>query len=131
MRVGVLPRAPVSQGVMSEADGLPRKEEDAGAMSATLTIFGRQADISWLHLSRKQDRLRRGRSITDAFRHSSTLNERKTHEIHNPLPKPIAPSPELQTKSCYSNSTGAEAEPGVPPRAPVWREAAVDNRLVA
>jgi hypothetical protein len=27
--------------------------------------------ISWLHLSRKQDRHRRGRSITDAFRHPS------------------------------------------------------------
>ena len=58
------------QGVMSAADGLVRNEEVAGATPATLTISGRQADISWLHLSRKQDRHRRGRSITDAFRHS-------------------------------------------------------------
>ena len=58
-----------SQGVMSAADGLVRNEEVAGATPATLTILGRQADISWLHLSRKQDRHRRGRSITDAFRH--------------------------------------------------------------
>jgi hypothetical protein len=57
------------QGVMSAADGLVRNEEVAGATPATLTISGRQADISWLHLSRKQDRHRRGRSITDAFRH--------------------------------------------------------------
>src|SRR5438128_6985205 len=34
----------------------PRKEEDAGASPAALTISGRQADKSWLHLSRKQDR---------------------------------------------------------------------------
>ena len=29
---------PFFQGVMSAADGLPRKEEDAGAIPATLTI---------------------------------------------------------------------------------------------
>src|SRR5689334_4983975 len=40
---------------MSAADGLVRNEEVAGATPATLTISGRQADISWLHLSRKQD----------------------------------------------------------------------------
>lgn len=44
------------QGVMSAADGLVRNQEAAGATPATLTIFGRQADISWLHLSRKQNR---------------------------------------------------------------------------
>jgi len=39
--VEVLPRVPnhKCQGVMSAADGLPRKEEDAGASPATLTIF--------------------------------------------------------------------------------------------
>src|SRR5205823_5188660 len=35
-----------------------RKEEDAGASPATMTISGRQADTSWLHLSRKQDQLK-------------------------------------------------------------------------
>jgi hypothetical protein len=41
----------ILQGVMSAADGLVRNEEVAGATPATLTISGRQADISWLHLS--------------------------------------------------------------------------------
>ena len=61
---------------MSAADGPVRSREDASASLATLTTFGRQADISWLHLSRKQDRHRRGRSITDAFRQFQILNER-------------------------------------------------------
>ena len=38
------------------------------AFGYSCTARGRQADTSWLHLSRKQDRHRRGRSITDAFR---------------------------------------------------------------
>ena len=45
------------------------KPHGVGASPTLAAIFGRQADISWLHLSRKQDRHRRGRSITDAFRH--------------------------------------------------------------
>ena len=44
------------QGVMSAVDGLAWNEEDGSAILSTLTISGRQADISWLHLSRKQDR---------------------------------------------------------------------------
>ena len=67
------------QGVMSAADGLVRNEEDAGAIPATLTISGRQADISWLHLSRKQDRHRRGESITRAFRHCFLKRESRSH----------------------------------------------------
>ena len=68
----------------------------------------------------------RGGSITHAFRQfgcprdsipTATLNERKSDEIRSPLSKSIAPSPELQTKSCHSNPTGAEVEPGVPSRA--------------
>ena len=43
---------------MSAADGLVRNEEDGSAILSTLTISGRQADTSWLHLSRKQDRLK-------------------------------------------------------------------------
>ena len=35
------------------------KRTDAGATPATLTTCGRQADISWLHLSRKQDPINR------------------------------------------------------------------------
>ena len=44
-------------------------------------ISGRQADISWLHLSRKQDRHRRGRSITDAFRHRPVAQKQSTRLI--------------------------------------------------
>src|ERR1051326_6088014 len=36
--VRVQPWQPIFLGVMSAADGLPRKEEDAGAIPATLTI---------------------------------------------------------------------------------------------
>jgi len=64
---------------MSAADGLVRNEEVAGATPATLTISGRQADISWLHLSRKQDRHRRGRSITDAFRQFFVKRKTRPH----------------------------------------------------
>ena len=91
---------------------------------------GRQADISWLHLSRKQDRHRRGRSITDAFRQFQTLNERKSHETRSALSKPITLSQELQTESRNANPTDA-AEARVPPREPVRRETTIYHRLVA
>ena len=112
MQVGILPAAPLPggvkvarrpvkpfgvgasptlaanfQGVMSAADGLVRNEEVAGATPATLTILGRQADMSWLHLSRKQDRHRRGRSVTDAFRQ---FNHQPTGEHHDYQPIPAA-----------------------------------------
>jgi hypothetical protein len=45
------PQAPISKGVMSAADGLAWNEEDGSAILSTLTSYGRQADISWLHLS--------------------------------------------------------------------------------
>lgn len=84
--VGASPTlAATFQGVMSAADGLVRNQEAAGATPATLTISGRQADISWLHLSRKQDRHRRGRSVTDAFRH---FNHQPTGDHHDPQPLP-------------------------------------------
>src|SRR6266496_3965195 len=82
--VGASPTlAAIFQGVMSAADGLVRNEEVAGATPATLTILGRQADISWLHLSRKQDRHRRGRSVTDAFRQ---FNHQPAGDHHDPQP---------------------------------------------
>jgi hypothetical protein len=68
-----------------------------------------------LHLSRKQDRYRRDRSITDAFRQNLTVNERKFHEARCPLSKPIALSQELQTKS--SPNQARETELRVPSRA--------------
>ncbi len=69
--VRVQPWQPFS-GCIVSSRRLVRNEEVAGATPATLTTFGRQADISWLHLSRKQDRHRRGRSVTNAFRQTST-----------------------------------------------------------
>ena len=82
--VGASPTlAAIFQGVMLVVDGLVRSQEAAGATPATLPNSGRQADISWLHLSRKQDRHRRGRSITDAFRHVQplTTGNPMTHTI--------------------------------------------------
>jgi hypothetical protein len=61
---------------------------------------------------------------------ATTPNERKSHEAHYPPSEPVAPSQELQTKACYSNPAAAEAEYCVPPREPVWREAAINSRLV-
>src|SRR6266576_423951 len=92
----------------------PRKEEDAGASPATLTISGRQADTSWLHLSRKQHRLKpevgalpTPSSILAVCQHlPATLNERKSYATRYPLPKPVALSQELQTRSSYPNPTG-------------------------
>ena len=46
---------------------------------------------------------------------SLTLNERKSYETCYSLSKSVALSQELQTKSDYSNPTGAEAERHVPP----------------
>jgi hypothetical protein len=86
----------IISGCMSAADGLAWNEEDGSAILSTLTISGRQADISWLHLSRKQDRHCRGRSITDAFRQHQP-KERKRYETSYALSKPVALSQELQT----------------------------------
>ena len=67
MQVRILPAAPLPDSV--KVARRPVKPRGVGASPTLAAIFGRQADISWLHLSRKQDRHRRGRSITDAFRH--------------------------------------------------------------
>ena len=48
---------------------------------------------------------------------TATLNERKSYATRYPLPKPVALSQELQTKSCHSNPTGAEVELRVTPDA--------------
>src|SRR6266545_6070095 len=93
-----------------------------GASPVTLTISGRQAYTSWLHLSRKQDRFKHEvaalptpSAILAVCQHlTATLNERKSYATSYPLPKPVALSQELQTKSCHPNPTGRETEPGVP-----------------
>src|SRR5213075_1580141 len=98
---------------MSAADGLPRKEEDGSAILSTLTISGRQADTSWLHLSRKQHRLKpevgalpTPSAILAMCQHlTETLNERKSYATGYPLPTPVALSQELQTRSSHPNPT--------------------------
>ena len=84
---------------------------------------GRQADTSWLHLSRKQDR-RMPRS--ERYRRLPPFwpcanirnpNQRNSYATCPPLPKPVALSQELQTKSSGSNPAGAEGDPRVTPGA--------------
>src|SRR5690349_8474169 len=60
-----------------------------------------------------------------------TLNQRQPHEIHHPLPKPIALSPELQTESRDAHPTITSFESGVPTREPVRREATINHRPLA
>jgi hypothetical protein len=71
MQVRILPAAPLPGGVKVARRFV--KPHGVGASPTLAANFGRQADISWLHLSRKQDRHRRGRSITDAFRQLSPV----------------------------------------------------------
>src|SRR5439155_1680558 len=96
-----------------------------GATPVTVTMSGRQADTSWLHLSRKQDRLKpevgalpTPSAILAVCQHlTATSKERKSYATCDPLPKPVALPQELQTKSCHSNPTGTEAELRVTPDA--------------
>src|SRR5439155_4253652 len=67
----------------------------------------------------------------DGIGEARPYHERSSHETCNSLPKPIAPSPELQTKAGHSNPTNWEAESRVPPREPVWLKAAINHRPVA
>src|SRR5437870_2104145 len=98
---------------MSAADGLPRKEEDGSAILSTLTISGRQADKSWLHLSRKQDRLKpevgalpTPSAILAMCQHlTANPKERKSYATRHPLPKSVALPQKLQTKSFHSKPT--------------------------
>ena len=66
-------------------------------------FYGRQADISWLHLSRKQDRHRRGRSVTDAFRQ----------------PSPSAARMEKAARRSFSEG-GLIQQPRLRPGKPTW-----------
>ena len=68
-------------------------------------FYGRQADISWLRLSRKQDRHRRGRSITDAFRHFETLNQR------NPMKPVLRYQSQLLIRRSYKPCRGLRIRP--------------------
>ena len=135
MKVGVLPRVPLYQGVMSAADGLAWNEEDAGATPATLTISGRQADTSWLHLSRKQDRHRAevgALPTPSANLFPSTINSQPTtnYETHSPLSKSVALPQELQTKSCSPHQTNNEITFRFSPRA-LWIKTKNQNCPVA
>ena len=55
MQVRILPAAPLPGGV--KVARRPVKPFGVGASPTLAANFGRQADISWLHLSRKQDPL--------------------------------------------------------------------------
>jgi hypothetical protein len=74
---------------------------------------------------------RRGRSVTDAFRQNLTPNERKSYATCHPLPKPVALSQELQTKSRHSNPTDGPAERHFSSDAAVRFETATGTRLIA
>jgi hypothetical protein len=60
-----------------------------------------------------------------------TNKQRKSHETHHALSKPVALSPELQTKSSHSLSANAETEPYVPTGTAFRRKAAAGNCAVA
>src|SRR2546426_5807123 len=74
-------------------------------------------------------RLRGCNSYT--IRQHLTPNERKSYATCYPLPKPVALSQELQTKSCHPNPTGHGAELHFSSDATVWFKAAIGTRLVA
>src|SRR5216117_3248092 len=56
--------------------------------------------------------------------HFLTTNERKFYETRNPLPKSVALSQELQTKSCHSNPARAKAHLRFSSHAAIWLETA-------
>src|SRR6266576_4813420 len=74
---------------------------------------------------------RRGRSVTDAFRQNLTPNGRKSYATCHPLPKPVALSQELQTKSHHSNPTDGPAERHFSSDATVRFETPTGTRIVA
>ena len=81
MQVQILPATPMLLPGSVKVARRPVKPGGVGASPTLAANFGRQADISWLHLSRKQDRHRRGRSITDAFRHRPVAQKQSTRLI--------------------------------------------------
>ena len=94
--------------------------------------YGRQTDISWLRLSRKQDRLKpEVGAVPTPSAKSNTPNERKFHEIHCSLSKPVALPQELQAKSCHPNPANRKAGRRLPPGEKVWRETTINDRPVA
>src|SRR5207249_3594282 len=110
-----------------------------GASRFTLIISGRQADTSWLHLSRKQDRhtprSEHYRRLPPLWPCGPTLNHnpqrKETYATCYPLPKPVALSQELQTKSCHPHPTDREAELHFSADATFRFETTAGNRLVA
>ena len=136
MQVGILPAAPLPGGV--KVARRPVKPFGVGA-SPTLAANFRKAGRyklaapvsktgSALPRSERLDSQFRHESVapsiavryrepwSDAFRQPSTINERKSHEVCSPLPKPVALSQELQTKSCPPHPPG-EVEFQLPPGA--------------
>ena len=116
MQVGILPAAPLPGGV--KVARRPVKPFGVGASPTLAAILENRIGIAEV-----------GALPTPSA--NLTINQRKSHETRSPLPKPIALSQELQTESRHANTATAAAEPRVPPREPVWREAAINHRLVA
>lgn len=109
-----IPSARVAQ---STERGASNADDEGESPSASTIVEGRQIQAGCTCLENRIGS-RRGRSITDAFlQFFQTLNQRNTHEIRDPLPKPVALSQELQTEPNYPNPTGREAEPDVPTHA--------------
>ena len=113
-----------------------RNEQVAGATPATLTITGRQADISWLITSKEGCRIEIPLMPPNSrVRTTKTVDQqskrKEPHEACSSISKQIALSPELQTESRPANPTDTAVEPGVPSGEPVRREAAINHRLVA
>ncbi len=80
MQVELLPAAPLPGSV--KVARRPVKPRGVGASPTLAANSGRQADMSWLHLSRKQGPIFGAGSMTRAFRQFRILNERKSYEAH-------------------------------------------------
>ena len=101
------------------------------------TNFGRQADKSWPRtlsgLAAPVPKTGSAWPRSERYRRLPpilTPKERRSHETGHALPKPVALSQELQTKSSNANSANT-AQPGGPPGQSVWLEAANNRRPVA
>ena len=129
MHVEILPAVPLPGGV--KVARRPVKPLVLVRVQVWQPIYGRQADISWLRLSRKQDPFNGGRSITDAFRQSSTINRRKCHETRDSLSNPTTLPKELQTNSNHPHSTGSKSGRVISPGSAIRCQTATGNRPVA
>ena len=90
MQVQILPAAPVSLPGSVKVARRPVKPFGVGASPTLAANFGRQADISWLHLSRKQDPLSAETGALPVPSANSTINPITFMTINLLLPKWLA-----------------------------------------